>query len=130
MNSRLNLSRLRAAGLGVAAAFFTIASVHAGAGEKAPSYSESRSAVVSYADIDLATEQGASTLYTRLVSAANSVCGKVESRDLARYADWRNCRGAALDDAVSKVNDVRLTRMHQRKTQSINPDEQQVAGRN
>jgi UrcA family protein len=61
------------------------------------------SAVVHYADLDLATEQGARALYRRIAIAAETVCPAADNRDLAAAAESRSCREQAIARAVRDV---------------------------
>lgn len=74
-------------------------------------FTESRSEPVRYARSDLATEQGAADLYARLEAAARRVCGQ-KSRMLAQQVQWQQCHDEALDEAVTAVNDTRLSALH------------------
>ena len=51
-----------------------------------------RTQTVSYADLDLASAKGRSTLDRRLRIAAEDVCGTVSDFDLAGQSDMRRCR--------------------------------------
>ena len=127
MNSRYLSITLRIAGLGLAGAIATSTAHATDMQADSDMFREQRSVAVSYADRDMATEQGVSALYARLDTAARRVCGRVEGRDLARRADWRNCRAAALDAAVADVNDVRLTRLHGKQQGRSGAAAEQVA---
>ena len=74
-------------------------------------FTDSRSHAVHYSRSDLATEQGAATLYARLDSTARAVCG-AKSRVLSELAQWQQCHDQALDRAVADVNDTRLSALH------------------
>jgi UrcA family protein len=64
-----------------------------------------RSVRVSYGDLNLASEQGANTLYARVAAAARQVCGAdgVDARDLHAYAAERSCESHAIANAVRAV---------------------------
>lgn len=70
--------------------------------------SGTRSITVNYRDLNLATIQGATTLYQRLTRAAHSVCDGPES-GVHAYQEWKSCYQAAMADAVTKVNSPLLT---------------------
>ena len=60
---------------------------------------ESNSVRVSYADLNLASETGASILEKRITSAARTVCEIEDSRELALAQAPSSCRGQAIADA-------------------------------
>jgi UrcA family protein len=64
--------------------------------------------VVAYGDLDLNTEAGARALYSRIAAAAERVCPYQDPRDLARFAQFRSCRNAAIERAVSEVKSSQL----------------------
>ena len=68
----------------------------------APVRAETRSVPVSYADLDLATTAGKSTLDRRIDRAADLVCGASDQGD---KFDVANCRSKAI---VSARNAARL----------------------
>lgn len=67
---------------------------------------------VEFADLDLARGAGVEILYQRLRSAAKSVCGTSDGRDLTGTQAWRKCVDEALDKAVAEVNNEQLTDIH------------------
>jgi UrcA family protein len=71
----------------------------------------SDSVTVRFADLDLSTNAGASTLYTRIKWAARQVCG-TEGRSLTEIAMWHRCVDATIADAVHSVNSPRLTALY------------------
>jgi UrcA family protein len=70
------------------------------------------SVTVNYRDLNLATIQGATTLYQRLTLAARSVCDGPET-GVHAYQEWKSCYQAAMADAVAKVNSPLLTTLFQ-----------------
>jgi UrcA family protein len=76
-----------------------------------------RSVVVRYSDLDLAKPQDARTLYARIQTAARMACGDVDTGDLARFAQFHNCIGAAVTKAVSAVNMRQVTEIHEAQSQ-------------
>jgi UrcA family protein len=62
------------------------------------------SVVVRYADLDLATDQGVRTLYTRIARAALKVCPDAPISDLNAVAQARTCQRQAIARAVRDVN--------------------------
>jgi len=67
---------------------------------------------VRFADLDLATAQGAHTLYLRIRNAANSLCGLADSADAIRRAAFEECSDRAVERAVRAVNRPELTRIY------------------
>lgn len=87
------------ASLGAAAALANIAvAVPAHAAEP-----QAPTAMVRYADLDLATAKGAARLGHRVRAAAETVCGSADVRDLARMAPVQRCRAAAIVDAAPQI---------------------------
>jgi UrcA family protein len=72
---------------------------------------EPQSIKVSYADLDLSTQAGATTLYNRIRSAARTVCG-YDDAPYGHFA-FKRCFKQAVGDAVAKVNSPQLTALHQ-----------------
>jgi UrcA family protein len=70
-----------------------------------------RSQVVRFADLNLATDEGAQTLYKRIKLAASQVCDGADSR--FGYSEYRKCMTRAVDDAVAKVNRPTLQLVHE-----------------
>lgn len=70
---------------------------------------------VAYGDLNLETEQGASTLYKRLSVAAEEVCAPYKTIDLARRVAWQNCVARAVTSAVEQVNRPMVSAVHNRK---------------
>lgn len=71
-----------------------------------------RSLTVDYEDLRLEADAGVNALYTRLEKAAKRVCGRADSRNLAAQRDMRQCRADALHEAVTAIDDARLTRVY------------------
>lgn len=72
--------------------------------------SDAASVKVAYGDLDLATTEGTSTLYGRLVAAARTVCGAsgIDNRDLHAVAIERSCERRAISHAVDDVHSPQL----------------------
>jgi UrcA family protein len=85
------------------------ASVLLGTATAAPAV-DAPSVKVTYSDLNLASEAGTQVLYSRIVSAARSVCfaDDVDSRDLGAVASERQCEQLAIANAVSAVHNQRL----------------------
>ena len=67
------------------------------------------SVIVHYADLDLAHVEGVAVLYRRLKGAAETVCAAWYSRDPERQMRYKACWQAALDAAMTKVDEPALT---------------------
>jgi UrcA family protein len=67
---------------------------------------------VRFADLDLGTAQGARTLYQRIRSAANSLCGLADGTDAFRRPAFQECSDRAVERAVRAVNRAELTCVH------------------
>jgi UrcA family protein len=89
--------RIAAMAAGIVAAAATGVSAAATPAADAPSV------VVHYADLNLATEQGARVLYRRIAIAAWNVCPDAGNRDLQALAERRACREQAIARAVRDV---------------------------
>ena len=84
-----------------------------------PSYIEDAKATVSYADLNLENEEGVRVLYQRLQHASKEVCGvaslKIPESILAkssRRRATRQCYRESLSNAVDKIDNEDLTRIH------------------
>ncbi len=97
-------------------------SLGAQAGEARHAGSANRAVVVSYADLDLTSTAGASTLYARLESAASKACGHEPTAslwELNRMAAYEACYEHALAKAVNQVDNDTLHALHaERRTRS------------
>ena len=71
------------------------------------------SITVDFSDLDVARGEGMEVLYQRLRSAAKTVCGSKDTRNLNDMQEWRACFKQALDRAVEQVDNERLTQLHQ-----------------
>jgi len=79
-----------------------------------------RSVSVAYGDLNLASEQGNSTLYNRIVAAAHQVCGasSVDIRELQFFAEERACETQAIAQAVEQVPSAKLAAIHLQRLHS------------
>lgn len=68
-----------------------------------PAFAEPVSVVVPYADLDLTKDAGRKVLDARIARAANTICGPVNLRDLARLAARRACIAEARASAAPQV---------------------------
>ncbi len=77
--------------------------------------SERASVRVSYADLNLSSEAGLLTLYSRLRAASHTVCGSrslLGVGSLAQLAKIKSCYRNALSKAVAKFNNAELNEIH------------------
>jgi UrcA family protein len=65
-------------------------------------------AIVKYGDLNVSTVPGASALYGRIRSAAQTVCRFFDRRDLASQALKTDCINHAIARAVTEVNEPAL----------------------
>lgn len=71
-----------------------------------------KSVRVSYADLNLAERTGQETLYERLKTAAEGVCGGVRDISLSVVREQRKCYQEALDSAIGQVGSEGLETIH------------------
>ncbi len=79
------------------------------------SYIEVGKASVSYADLNLESEEGVRDLYRRLQHASKVVCSAKSLKiTLSPFVNYqvRGCYRHTLSDAVDKVDNEDLTRIH------------------
>ena len=70
---------------------------------------------VSFADLDLSNEAGLATLYSRLKSASQAVCGSrsfIETGSLEQLAQNKRCYQSALSKAVARIDSDKLSELH------------------
>jgi UrcA family protein len=72
------------------------------------------SVVVHYADLDLSTSAGATTLFHRIKGAAKGVCG-TPGASIEEHILWRGCVDSAVGNAVASVNSPLLTAVYSGK---------------
>jgi UrcA family protein len=70
------------------------------------------SIAVRYDDLNLATTDGANTLYRRISNAARQVCPDPFSRDLAVVTASERCQAEAVNRAVREVNNPQLAMVY------------------
>ncbi len=70
---------------------------------------------VSYRDLNLATREGASTLYARINHAAHTVCAAGDIRDLGAVAAAETCQREAVAQAVHTVHSEQLAALFNAK---------------
>lgn len=71
---------------------------------------------VSYADLNLATEEGNVALYRRIVSAARRVCPIETVPSAQRVAQAQHCIDDAVDRAVKQVQSTKLAELQATRT--------------
>ncbi len=85
------------------------------------SYFEVGKASVSYADLNLESEEGVRVLYRRLQRASNKLCSDAPPKiagslpkiyQLSNGVEIRQCYREALSNAVDKIDNEDLTRVH------------------
>ena len=84
-------------------------SAHAGSPQNVPSV------VVHFGDLDLSRSEGATVLYRRLRSAAETVCAPLDDRGVARHMSFKACVQSAISTAVAKVDQPALTAYYEAK---------------
>jgi UrcA family protein len=71
------------------------------------------STVVKYGDLDLSQSADVERLYARLKYASEKVCYiSDDNRNLRRLQRQADCRQGALNRAVERVNEPKLTQLH------------------
>ncbi len=83
-----------------------------------PGWAGPRSVTVSFADLNLSTESGATTLLHRIRRAAKDACGE-HGPALVEIADWQACVIGATDDAVRFVHSPLLSALYSGQRQSV-----------
>lgn len=61
----------------------------------APALASDRSVEVRYDDLDLSSDNGASTLQQRVKRAVQKVCGRADIRNITEMQDMQRCRNEA-----------------------------------
>lgn len=118
MNAQNTKSRILATAAAVVGTFGLAVAAHAGDAH-GPSGAKYDDVVVRYGDLNLATEEGARTLYARLSTAAERACGhEPKSRAPRERARYRACFDAAMTRAVDEVGSRQLHALHAARTES------------
>ena len=65
---------------------------------------------------ELATSEGAETLYSRLESSVEHFCTQNGNRPLTTRLAEKVCITDMLDETVAEINDARLSRIYARET--------------
>jgi UrcA family protein len=76
---------------------------------------------VKYGDLNVSSESGAATLYSRIRNAAESVCRQFNSADLGARKLFAACVHKAISDAVNDVDQPALFTIYNAKTQASKP---------
>jgi UrcA family protein len=91
---------------------------------------ETRQFTVYYRTRDLAGQEGAERVYTRLRVAAKKVCGEPQTRVLELRREWLRCVSGSLDSAVAATESERVAAIHRDVTgREVKPGEQVALGR-
>jgi len=75
-----------------------------------------RSEKVTYADLNIEKESGATALYRRLQLASKRVCGVESIKNaggIRAVSEQRHCYRDTMDQAVAKINNAALTSIHE-----------------
>lgn len=80
---------------------------------------DARTLSVSYGDLNVASKEGANTLYTRLEYAARKVCAADDLRRLGAAKEARDCRASAIDRAVNDIGSANLTALHRSESAPV-----------
>ena len=115
INTRFTHTRRALTALGLAACLIGAA----GSALAASPTADVATARVAYSDLNLASDQGNSTLYARISAAAREVCSvdRADMRDLVRYAQARSCEAQAIAHAVQAVHSARLAAIYNAHSQ-------------
>jgi UrcA family protein len=76
---------------------------------------------VKYGDLNVSSTAGATTLYTRIRSAAEAVCHPLNNRDFASQILFAACVHKAMSNAVSDVDQPTLSAIYNAKTGASKP---------
>lgn len=108
MNTRLGHKQLAVALLAATTIIPAIATARV-----ADQNADSSSITVSYADLNITTNEGVAVLYRRLQSASRQVCGSYSGRTSVQEATMiRRCFDEALTNAVASTGSTKLAAMH------------------
>lgn len=96
----------------LAASFFALGCAAIGGRAQAGEVPQFYTAIVTYVDLNLDSDQGAKVMYARIRSAAGKVCSSLEGRNLTQKKLWQGCFDKAVASAVVQVNNTRVTALH------------------
>jgi UrcA family protein len=71
-----------------------------------------RDVKVNFADLNLESQAGIESLYSRLQTAARKVCGTPTRADLQSFDEVAQCRKAAIGAAVARIDNKALSARH------------------
>ncbi len=71
-----------------------------------------RDVKVKFADLNLESQAGIESLYSRLQSAARKACGVADRADLQSFDEVAQCRKAAVNAAVTRIDNTALWALH------------------
>jgi len=81
---------------------------------------QTRAIAVAYSDLDLSSEVGAQSMLKRLTAAAGRACGGRPEQGgvalLTQIDTWNACRAEALREAVAKLGQPVVSRVHAAST--------------
>lgn len=81
-----------------------------------------KSMTVRFADLNLESPEGARVLYSRIRTAAESLCGEQFSLwDGNRSREWKDCYRDTIERAVVQLNRPTLTAMHRDSNRGSQP---------
>ncbi len=87
----------------------------------AADFTDVRTTTVKYGDLDVATSQGAASLYNRIRFASEAVCSPSDRNDLASMSRSQKCVQQAIAGAVAKVNQPALSALYAAKYGVLQP---------
>jgi UrcA family protein len=107
----------------IATAVFAALALTWGAASIAAETSDVPQVLVKFGDLNLSNPQGATTLYSRIAAAANTVCKPfdINSRDLGSRARLDACVHTAIANAVTKVDHPGLFAVYNAKNHQPRP---------
>lgn len=77
---------------------------------------DTHSVVVKFGDLNLNSQTGIANLHQRIRNAARSVCGPLDTRNLALRAAYTSCVEEAVAGGVAAVGNSSLTQFHASKS--------------
>lgn len=97
----------------IATAALDAQSAFADPAASAPSAKDPLSKQVSYDDLDITRPAGVAVLYTRIKAAADVVCSQYTGVPVRRMQMRNACMEQAIANAVTAVNEPKLTAYHE-----------------
>ena len=71
-----------------------------------------RSVAVSYSNRDLSNTAAVDELYRQIAVAAKRACGSYDAHSLRERGDWRECRDAAVSNAIARFVETRIAALN------------------